>query len=174
MRKKEKEKMEETTARLSFGKDVDSIETPPLVPEDWWLAEIRELPEAKPNKARQNDPESEKAGNNWVVPVKLVSDEPEFDGRFFTIFFPMPKPGDEDRRTPMGQTIEDACIVRIRDFVVAFGGEKAGSDVSVRVGARGMVYVEQQIVNGEPRNGVNVFRGFKSALSGSGAAAFTD
>lgn len=160
---------EQTTATLSFGKNVDDIEQPPLLPEDWYVVEVREVPQVKANKAKLNDPEDEKAGNNWVVPVKTVTDEPEFNGRYFTLFFPLPRPGDDEKRTPQGMTVEDQCIERIGEFVKKFGGTVSGDEVQLGVGARGQVYVEQQVFGGEPRNSVNTFAGFKEADAGMSA-----
>ena len=160
---------ENQTATLTFNKNVDDIEQPELMPEDWYVMELRDAPEVKPNKAMQNDPESEKAGKNWVVPLVVATGDEEFDGRWFTLFLPLPKPGDDKKRTPMGQTVEDQAMERIGQFVEAFGGNIQGDTVSVKKGMRGQCYVDRQVLNGEPRNGINMFAGFKPADAGMAA-----
>lgn len=163
--------MEEGTLR--FGKNINDIESPPPLPEDWYTVEVREAPKVAPNRKKQENPDDEKAGDNWVVPLSVISDEEEYNGRWLTLFFPLPKPGDDSRRTPTGQTIEDACIERIGAFVEAFGGSIDDDTARLTAGARGQIYVEQQLVNGELRNSPNIFRGFKPA-GADGIGAVTD
>ena len=153
-------------SELEFGKSIDEIEAPELLPEGWYTMEVTQEPEVMPNEAYKNNPADEKAGHNWVVRLKTVSEEPIYDGRRFTIWLGVPKAGDEGKYTSNGQKIYDAKMQRIVGFVEAFGGLSSGKTVSLRQGARGQAYVLQQInkQSNVIENSVDIFnQGFKKA-----------
>lgn len=152
-------------AELEFGKSVDEIEAPQLLPEGWMTMELTDEPKVEPNAAFKDDPNSEKAGHNWMVHLNTV-DDPMYNGRRFTLWLGIPKPVDAEKYTQNGQKVYDAKMERIVRFVEAFGGHIRGSKVTLSQGARGMCYVLQQVnkSSGEVENVIDIFnQGFKPA-----------
>ena len=155
-------------SELEFGKSIDEIEAPELLPEGWYEMEVTQEPEVLPNEAFKNNPADEKAGHNWVVRMKTVADEPIYDGRRFTIWLGVPKKEDENKYTSQGQKIYDAKMQRIVGFVEAFGGLTSGKSVSLRMGSHGQCYVLQQInkQSNVVENTIDIFnQGFKKSVT---------
>ena len=158
--------MNEEIGTLEFGKDVDDIEKPVLLPEDFYLMEVVGTPKSTKNKEMEKDPNSPKAGFNWVVPLKTVDrDNPEFSGRTFNAYLPLPKPEDENEYDGRGQKIYDAKMERIIRFVEAFGGQINGRVVTLAPGAKAGIQVTQSV---NPRtqelsNNLNIFGEYKTA-----------
>jgi hypothetical protein len=153
-------------SELEFGKSIDEIEAPELLPEGWYGMEVTQEPEVLPNEAYKSNPADEKAGHNWVVRLKTVSEEPMYDGRRFTIWLGVPTEKDENKWTSQGQKVYDAKMQRIVQFVEAFGGITSGKQVSLRQGAKGQVYILQRInqQTNVVENTVDIFnQGFKKA-----------
>ena len=159
---------------LGFSKRIDEVAEAILLPEEWYDFVVIEDPKVAPNNAMREDPESEKAGMNWIVTMKSQCDEPEFSGRRFTLFFGVPKESDEENYTQDGQKISDAKMERIVEFVKNFGGDVGEDEVTLTAGARGQCYVQQKInkTSGNVENAIDIFNsGFKPP---SGAAAPPD
>lgn len=154
-------------SELEFGKSIDDIEAPELLPEGWYEMEVTQEPEVMPNEAYKSNPSDEKAGHNWVVRMKSVSEEPMYDGRRFTIWLGIPAKKDENKWTSNGQKVYDAKMSRIVQFVEAFGGITSGRVVSLRQGTRGQVYILNQRINQQTNvieNTVDIFnQGFKKS-----------
>ena len=73
---------------FTLPKDVDSIEEAVLLPEDFYNCVIIKEPVLKPNKKMENGlSEEEGAGYNLLVSIKTESEDPEFAGRWFTLYF---------------------------------------------------------------------------------------
>ena len=131
-------------ATFNLGKDVGGIEQPELMAEDWYPFVISAEPEKQPNNAKKADPNSEKAGDNIVVKLSCLSEDPRFTSRALTAWLPLPAPGDDEKRTPLGMTVEDSKIERIAAWAEAFSGAQVeGEDVSLNAGQKAMVYVTQ-------------------------------
>ncbi len=151
---------------LEFGKDVDDIEKPVLLPEDFYLFEVSATPKTAKNKEMEKNPSSEKAGFNWVVPLKTVGNaEPMFNGRMFSAYLPLPRPEDEHEYDGRGQKVYDAKMDRIARFVAAAGGQVGGRTVMLAPGSKIGLKVVQQV---NPRtqeltNGLDIFGEYKSA-----------
>jgi hypothetical protein len=155
-------------SELEFGKSVDEIEAPQLLPEGWYEMEVTQEPEVLPNEAMKANPADEKVGHNWVVRMKTASEEPMYDGRRFTIWLGVPAVKDEVKWTSNGQKVSDAKMQRIVGFVEAFGGTVGGKAVALRQGARGQAYVLQQINKQTSviENTVDIFnQGFKKSVT---------
>ena len=161
-------------AELEFGKDVDDIEEPLLLPEGWRTFELMDEPKTEENKAMKEDPEAENAGHNWSLRLASCDGEAMYNGRTFFLRFPIPKEADKDAYDSRGKKIYDAKMERITGFVSAFGGYVAGRRVELLKGAKGMCYVLQQISKfgaslGQPENQIDIFnQGFKKVGSGEG------
>lgn len=155
---------------LDFGKSVDDIEEPVLLPEGWRTLELLDEPKTEENKALQEQKRSgtvnPDAGHNWLLRLATVDSEPMYDGRTFFLRFPIPKEGDKESYTSRGQNVFDAKMSRIVGFVTAFGGYAGGTKVELHKGAVGMAYVLQQInkQSGQVENVIDIFnQGFKPA-----------
>ena len=160
LRRGEGEKM--TT--LQFRKAVEEIEEPTLMPVDWYQVEITEEPDFEDNsKKKKGLSEEEGAGQNLVVNLRTIHDDPEFSGRYFRLWLPWPNESDEEARDGRGQRKSDSKMKRIAEFVTAFGGDVDGSELVVKAGMSGQVYIDQNIPPGqtEIQNGVSLFAGFK-------------
>jgi hypothetical protein len=143
---------------LEFGKAVDDIEKPKLLPEDFYLMLVTGTPTSKQN--------NDKTGYNWTIPLKtLHRSVPEFAGRRFTAYLPLPNAEDEHEYDGRGQKVYDAKMDRIHKFVVAFGGQVNGRTVILGVGAKGGLKVIQQINprSQELSNSLNIFGVYKTA-----------
>lgn len=151
---------------LEFGKDVDDIEKPLLMPEDYYLFKVTGTPKSEKNKEMQNNPGSEKAGYNWVVPLSSIDrDNPQFSGRTFRAFLPLPKPEDENTYDGRGQKVYDAKMDRIKKFVIAAGGVAEGKTVMLAPGSLIGLHVVQSV---NPRtqelvNNLDIFGEYKTA-----------
>jgi len=168
-------------ATFGFHKDVDDIEEGVPMDEDWYEAEVADEPKLMPNNAikevlgsdvtadddRIDDllRTNEKAGINLVIPLKIVSDLPEFDGRTQRLFLQYPSEYDEDRYDGIGQKKYDSKMANIALFASKFGGSVDGDSVTILPGNKGMVYVtlgESRQNPGQKINSVDPFAGFKS------------
>lgn len=157
--------MEQELGMLEFGKDVDDIEKPILLPEDYYLFEVSGTPKTTKNSAMEKDPSSPKAGFNWVVPLRTISDEATFSGRMFTAYLPLPRAEDDKEYDGRGQKVYDAKMERIARFVKAAGGQVGGKTVMLAPGSKIGLKVVQQV---NPRtqelgNSLDIFGEYKTA-----------
>jgi hypothetical protein len=156
---------------LSFAKDVDDIEKPVLLPADYYLFRVHEKPTVQDNAAQKalkkgEEPQSGKEpGQNWVVPLRSISEEPELNGRMFTAYLPLPTAEDTHAYDARGQKKYDAKMDRIVKFVLGFGGTAQGQNVFLPKGAIGGLRVDQIVdkVSKELVNNLNIFAGVKTA-----------
>jgi hypothetical protein len=158
--------MEQEIGMLEFGKDVDEIEAPVLLPEDYYLFVVSGTPKSMKNAAMEKNPSDPKAGFNWVVPLKTLDrDNPEFNNRTFSAYLPLPKPEDEEAYDGRGQKLYDAKMERIAKFVTAFGGQVAGKTVMLAPGSKAGLQVVQQVNprTGDLTNSLNIFGEYKTA-----------
>lgn len=157
--------MEQEIGMLEFGKDIDDIEKPQLLPEDFYLFEVSGTPKTVKNKEMERNPSSEKAGFNWVVPLRTIgSESPQFNGRMFTAYLPLPRPEDKEEYDGRGQKIYDAKMDRIAKFIKAAGGQIAGKTAMLAPGSKIGLHIVQQV---NPRtqelgNSIDIFGEFKT------------
>jgi hypothetical protein len=164
-------------ATFEMTKDVGDTQEPKLLPIDWYPCEITKDPTKEDNNVKkavdagQDVEDPDKAGQNLVLNVKVLSDVPEYNNRPFRLWLPFPNEADAGRYTPLGQTMEDAKTDRIAEFVSAFNGEDAeGRQVSLNVGQKAMLHIVQgpnQAGTGM-QNSINTFSGAKP-IDGDGA-----
>jgi hypothetical protein len=114
----------------------------------------------------ERDPSSDKAGFNWVIPLKTV-EHPDamFNGRAFQAYLPLPIIADMEKYDGRGQKIYDAKMQRIAEFVTAAGGQVSGRTVMLAPGSKIGIKVVQQV---NPRtlelsNSLDIFGEFKTA-----------
>lgn len=153
---------------LEFEKDANDIEKAVPMPEDWVVFQLTKAPEIKANKAKANNPDDPKAGDNWVVSMKAIHPDEQFNNRPMTLWLPLPGPKDRGKYTPMGQPLADSKQERIVDFIEKFGGSIQGKNVGISKGACGQAYVVQQLSEqtGDIMNSINQFAGFKRVPDG--------
>jgi len=158
---------------FSFAKPIEDVEEPVLLEEDWYLARIAKAPSIEPNKAKRENPESKKAGDNLVINLSLV--EGEANGRRFNLYLQWPSLEDEDVYNGVGMKVSDAKMERIVDFTTKFGGVSDGTDVILEENMEGYVYVTRGLDQQGQKmiNSVDPFAGFKSVedLEGSNPTA---
>lgn len=165
---------EQMMSSFDLGMSVDDIEAPVLLPEGWYEFEIATpAPAVKPNQAKVNNPADEKAGDNWVINVTSVHEEAMFNGRRFTLWLSVPKPGDYNVFTNRGQRVSHAKADRIMNFTESFQGAMEDgpsgprSTPVVNVGGRGLAFVQQKLdgQSGEVINQIDPFGKFKAIPS---------
>jgi len=147
-------------AVLEFEKDQNDIEQPKPLPEEWYILQLLKAPEVKPNKWKAADPEHEKAGDEWVAPIRIIHPDPEINGRrLIPLKLPLPGPKDKGKFTGIGQPQYDAKMERIVKFCECFGGEAKGRTAGVGAGACGQAYITQFILqqSGDIMNSVGIY-----------------
>ena len=143
---------------FTFNENIDNIEAPKLLAEEWYGAEIADQPALADSKSTEGN-------KNLVVKLRLKSDVPEESGRVFTIYLPYPVPGDEEAYDGRGMKVSHAKMERIKGFCEAFTKCSCeGNEVTILPGGEGLVYVIQRLDQSgqEMRNDVDTFAGFKS------------
>lgn len=170
-------------ATFNVGVGKDDIQEAILLPEDWYQVEIFKEPHEAKNKAWNDAGErlsleaakniNEKAGSNIVVPVRVISDVPEYHGRMLTKWLPLPNSFDEGQYTNRGQHVPDAKAEVIYKWAEAFGGNIEGSEASLSEGQKAYVYVIQDTdQSGEEKvNAISMNVHPRSLESGGGSEA---
>lgn len=150
-------------ATFNVGIGKDDIQEGVLLPEDWYTMEIVEEPFEDKNSHWKAAGESlsfkdasqinEKTGKNIVIRLTVESEAPEFQGRRFTKWLPLPNPADEGKYMSDGQPKADWKAKTIHTWVEAFGGLSEGKEVSLGKGQKAFVYVLQEPDNREGFDG---------------------
>ena len=153
-------------ATFNIGIGKDDIQEGVLLAEDWYTMEIIKEPFEDKNshwKAageklpfKEASAINEKAGKNIVLRLKVESDTPEFNGRVFTKWLPLPNANDEGQYMNDGQPKADWKADVIHKWVAAFGGSSEGAEVSMAEKQKALVYVLQGIDNREGSDGAAV------------------
>ena len=131
-------------ATFKLPKNVEDIQEPELLPEDWYRLRISTEPKAELNKA--------KTGSNIVLEFRVVSDNPEYNGRGFKKWLSLPSTADEQKTTAMGGTVADFKSKMIAAFVSAFNGEEVtGDEINLDQGMEAMFYVVTQLSQDQSR-----------------------
>jgi hypothetical protein len=103
---------------ITLGEDLATAETPPPLPAGLYPARVKNFTK-EPNKAGD--------GFNLVNQMELFGTNQKddagrpYEGRVFTDWMPMPKPGDESDRWAQGQTAREGKLANIREFLGAIG-----------------------------------------------------
>lgn len=139
-------------ALFKFNKSIEDIQERELLPDGWYQLRIAEEPIAEENKA--------KTGENIVLKLQTVSDNPLFNGRDFRMWLPLPVPGDSEE-IYQGQSREDSKLERIAKVVKAFnGGEAPSSDeIELSQGDVAMFYITTEPAFNDDTKLVNTIDG---------------
>ena len=136
-------------ATFDLGKEQDDLQEPVLMPEDWYTLVISQKVVKKKNKAWKDGGEKlaaadiKGAGENLIIQGRIVSDEPEYNGRVFFKYLALPNPSDEGKYMNDGQPKKDWKLDQIYKWVEAFGGSIEGSTVGLNVKMKAQVYIEE-------------------------------
>jgi len=135
-------------ATFDLGMDVDDVQEAQLLPEDWYNCEVVTDPEQQPNKAMKGGgPDADKAGFNIVLRLRVVDSLPEYNGRQFTMWLPLPNDSD-DGVFAGGQPARDSKVARIAGVASALSGESVkGSEATIVEGMRARFLITQKIDN---------------------------
>jgi len=132
-------------ATFELPKSLDEIQEQELLPEDWYVMRLKEEPKLEPSKKKKADPSDPDGRMNLVLRLKVVHDNPQWNGRGFTKWLAMPN---EKDRTEMieatGQLKEDFFMQRIAEVLGAFGHEVDGKSIEINAGDEAQFYVSQQ------------------------------
>ncbi len=154
---------------LTLPKSFDEVTEATLLEEDWYELRLlktsiqpngalREYMNTNSLKAKnveqlyeaaaeakdyQND-NGQYAGLNWVLDLRTVSSDRMVNGRSFKVYLGIPNAGDGDRVTPMGQTVEDSKMERIKEHLEAFQSDVNGSEAKLNPGDSAMFYITRR------------------------------
>ena len=156
---------------LRLPKTFDEVTEATLLDEDWYEMRLVKPPTVLPNSAlrewmkdqnvsakgeelysvvaqagQYQNAAGQYAGLNWVLDLRTVSADKLVNGRSFRIYLGIPTKGDGGRVTPMGQTVEDSKMERIRKHLEAFAGsvDTKSDEASLTPGDSAMFYVVQR------------------------------
>ena len=150
---------------FNFAKDVDDIEQPVPIEEDWYVASIVKAPEIKPNKKKQEGKSYEGgAGDNMVISLRLLSEDDYANGRAFTLWLPFPSEEDMENYDGRGMLKYDAKMERLIEFATAAKGCTAdGDSITILPNGRIGIYVSQGLdqQGNDIVNSIDWFQGFK-------------
>lgn len=82
--------------------------------------DINELYEVASQAAEYQNDNGQYAGLNWVLNLRVEHEDPLIRGRSFKVYLGIPIPEDANRVTPLGQTVEDSKMEKIKDHLDAF------------------------------------------------------
>ena len=129
-------------AKFEIGKDFDAIGSPIILPRDWYQLKIVKEPMKKGN--------AKKTGDNIVLPMRVVADDPDWNGLEFTRYLSLPAPGDDEKVGRNNQTTEDWKLDNLIAHSAAFFGmtveaykEGGGSAVEFNVGDEAFFWVDE-------------------------------
>jgi hypothetical protein len=156
---------------LRLPKSFDEVTEATLLDEDWYEMRLVKPPTVLPNGAlkqwmKENDISAKGdklyevaaqagqyqntagqfAGLNWVLDLRTVSADKLINGRSFRVYLGIPTAEDANRVTPMGQTVQDSKMERIKKHLEAFSGGVDGAAASAELtpGDSAMFYVVQR------------------------------
>jgi hypothetical protein len=148
---------------LNLPKTLGEVQEARLLDEDWYLMRVVEEPKIEPNahnraqmKGEQYDPE--KVGHNFILKLKIESEEPMINGRAFTKYLSLPNEHDDSRSHALtGQSMTDWKLEQIKKYAEAFSGnllDDSTDEIVINEGDRAYIYVSTAPDNrtGDDRN----------------------
>jgi len=130
---------------ILLPKDISSIQEPEALPEDYYKLRIVEEPTIIPNKKKElGGVNAPGAGDNLFMRLRVISENPEFNGRSFRKWIPLPNEADKLDFTTMGQSKEDFKMSMLAKISAGFSGiEPEGNEINLQAGQEAWVYVTQ-------------------------------
>lgn len=149
---------------FGFDKEVEQIEEPTLMLEDWYVARVVEEPKKLPNKKKMAKLSyKEGAGDNLVIKLAVEHPQAEFNGRRFTLWLPFPDKEDLNHYDSRGMRVYDAKLERIASFSRACGHVASGSTLDINAGDKLKIYVNVSLDQTGQKmvNNLDSFGGFQ-------------
>ena len=142
-----------TATTLELEKEYDDLAEPMLLPMDWYEVEVFKA-EVKKNKTwkEANDEaghelkaeEVDTAGNNFVLILKTINCAPDFLGRTFFKYLPMPNPTDKGKFDMDGRPLKDAKLYNLYAWAKGFNAGIVGSNITWKPKLKAKVFVHQE------------------------------
>jgi hypothetical protein len=148
-----------TTFKLP--KKISDVQDQQLLPEDWYIMRLSQEPTVEDNKKmKDGGAGAEGAGQNIVLKMVTVSENPVYNGRMFTMWLPLPNAADRDIFFN-GQSREDSKLERIAAVVSAFNGGNApaGDEFELHQGDEALFYVTTETAYNDDSRYVNAIDG---------------
>lgn len=130
---------------ISLPKNIEDIETPEALPEDFYKLRIIEEPIVDSNKKKKDGgPDAPGAGDNLILSLRVQSDDPEHNGRPFRKWLGLPNENDKTDIMNSGQTREDAKIAMLAKVEEGFTGRAPeGNEINLQAGMEAWCYVSR-------------------------------
>ena len=128
---------------ISLPKNMEDIVEPEALSEDYYKMRIVEEPVIEANKKKKVGGDSAPgAGDNLILSLRVISDDPEQQGRTFKKWMGLVTPADKDNYTSLGQSMEDFKISMLGKVQTGFSGVPAeGNEIDLQAGMEAWVYV---------------------------------
>jgi len=143
------------TMSFKFPKSVNEIQGNVTLPEGFYRMRLVQEPVIADNRKKKDGlSEADGAGQNLILKFRVVSDDPSENGRAFTRYLPMPRPGIDENTFDnfTGQAMLDKKMEMIVSWVEAFGGEIEEDEFTLRPGGEAAVKVIIEDRDGQPSN----------------------
>jgi len=143
---------------FKFPKSTSEIQGTVVLAPGYYRMRIVKEPTIEPNRKKKDGlPPSEGAGDNFVLRLRVISDDPAENGRAFTKYLPMPKPEDAEEFDQFtGQPILDRKMEAIVAWVQAFGGTIEEDEFDLRAGGEAAVAIIVEDRDGNPINAIDM------------------
>lgn len=130
---------------IRLPKNIEDIQEPEVLPEDYYKLRLIEEPEVAPNKKKQEGGETAPgAGNNLIMSMRVVSDNPEQNGRPFKKWIGLPTTADKTDVMKSGMTREDSKLKMLGRIQAGFTGvAPEGDEINLQAGMEAWCYITQ-------------------------------
>lgn len=132
---------------IRLPKDIADIQEPEVLPEDYYKLRLIEEPEIAPNKKKAAGGENAPgAGDNLVMSMRVVSDNPEHNGRPFRKWIGLPTETDKTDVMRSGMTREDSKLKMLARIQHGFSGiQPEGDEIVIQSGQEAWCYITQTL-----------------------------
>jgi hypothetical protein len=127
---------------FQFPKSVSDIQGSVTLPEGYYRMRLVQEPTIADNKKKRDGlSPADGAGQNFILKLRVISDDPAENGRAFTKYLPMPRVGIDENEFDQftGQALIDKKMEAIVAWVEAFGGEIEEDSFDLRAGGEAAV-----------------------------------
>lgn len=142
---------------FKFPKSVSEISSGSVLVPGYYRARLVKEPVIQDNRKKKDGlSEAEGAGQNLILKLRLISDDPTENGRAFTKYLPMPRDCDADEVDAFtGQPIIDRKMEAIVQWVEAFGGTIDEDEFDLTAGGEAAIPIVIEQRDGQDTNSVD-------------------
>jgi len=128
---------------ITLPKNIEDIQEPEALPEDYYRMRIVEEPLVDSNKKKKEGGSSAPgAGDNLILSLRVISEDPEYNGRPFKKWLGLPSEADRTDIMQSGQTREDQKIAMLARVEEGFSGSRPeGNEINLRAGMEAWCYI---------------------------------